>query len=121
MREGITLSHFILFETQQPVCSCKQIIVKRTILRILTFCDISSDHFMVFGLHSIMPSVDKTIDSANGSLDINEDTSLPVVYVICNGKILDQEGYLVHADSVINQETIEQLENKYLDLISQCM
>ena len=52
-------------------------------------------------------------------LNITEDTSLPVVYVIRNGKVLDQVDYLVHEDSTINQETTEQLENEYLNLISE--
>ena len=52
-------------------------------------------------------------------LNITEDTSLPVVYVIRNGKVLDQVNYLVHEDSTINQETTEQLENEYLNLISE--
>ena len=50
-------------------------------------------------------------------LNITEDTFLPVVYVIRNGKVLDQVNYLVHEDSTINQETTEQLENEYLNLI----
>lgn len=52
-------------------------------------------------------------------LNITEDTSLPVVYVIRNGKVLDQVDYLVHEDSTINRETTEQLENEYLNLISE--
>lgn len=52
-------------------------------------------------------------------LNITEDTSLPVVYVIRDGKILDQVDYLVHDDSTINQEATDQLENEYLNLISQ--
>ena len=79
------------------------------------------DKVYYFNPENIKYKKDKKYNEVIKLFDINEDTSLPVVYVICNGKILDQEGYLVHADSVINQETIEQLENKYLDLISQCM
>lgn len=52
-------------------------------------------------------------------LNLKKDMSLPVVYVIRDGKVLDQVNYFIHEDSTINQETIEQLENDYLNLISQ--
>lgn len=64
---------------------------------------------------------DKKYKEVNKLLDITDDTSLPIVYVIHNGKILDYVDYLVHEDSTINQDTTEQLENKYLNLISQYM
>lgn len=52
-------------------------------------------------------------------LDIDNDISLPIVYVIKDGKVIDQVDYSIHDDSTINKETTRQLENEYLNLISQ--
>ena len=72
-----------------------------------------------FNLENVKHKKSKKYKEVAKLLNITEDTSLPVVYVIRNGKVLDQVDYLVHEDSTINQETTEQLENEYLNLISE--
>ena len=79
------------------------------------------DKVYYFNPENVNYKRDKKYDEVIKLFDINENTFLPVVYVIANGKILDQVSYLVHDDSAVNQETTEQLENKYLDLISECI
>ena len=51
-------------------------------------------------------------------LQLNNDSFLPIVYVIENGKIIDQVDYPVHDNSAINDDARERLENEYLDLLS---
>lgn len=52
-------------------------------------------------------------------LDIQSDDFLPIVYVVKDGQIVDRVNYFVHEDSTINEETTKQLENEYLNLLSQ--
>lgn len=52
-------------------------------------------------------------------LDLNEDSSLPIVYIISDGKVIDSADYLVHEDSSMDEDSAVQLEKEYLDLISE--
>ena len=62
---------------------------------------------------------DKDYKKVSKLLELDHDISLPIVYVIKNGKVVDQVDYSIHDDSTINKETTKQLENEYLNLISQ--
>lgn len=72
-----------------------------------------------FNPDSIKHKQSKKYNEVMKLLDIDEDTSLPVVCVIHDGKVVDRVDYFVHENSSINEETTEQLENEYLNLISQ--
>ena len=52
-------------------------------------------------------------------LDLNADSSLPIVYIISDGKVIDSADYLVHEDSSMDEDSAVQLEKEYLDLISE--
>ena len=52
-------------------------------------------------------------------LNLSNKDSLPIVYVISNGSVIGQVDYFVHEDSSIDQNSIEELENDYLSLISE--
>ena len=72
-----------------------------------------------FNPDSITHKKNKKYEEVMDLLNIDEDTSLPVVCVINQGKVIDCVSYSVHEDSTINQETTKQLEDEYLNLISQ--
>lgn len=52
-------------------------------------------------------------------LDLDKDSSLPIVYIISDGKVIDSVNYLIHEDSSIDEDSAEQLEKEYLDLVSE--
>lgn len=61
---------------------------------------------------------DNKYEEVEKLLQLNNDSFLPIVYVIENGKIIDQVDYPVHDNSAINDDARERLENEYLDLLS---
>ncbi len=77
------------------------------------------DKVYYFNPDSINYKKHKKYDEVIKLLDINEETTLPVVCIIDGGKVVDRVNYSVHENSTINEETTKQLENEYLNLISQ--
>lgn len=51
-------------------------------------------------------------------LQLDEESSLPIVYVIVDGKVVDHVDYPIHDDTSIDDRSINQLEDEYSDLIS---
>lgn len=48
-----------------------------------------------------------------------EDSSLPTLYYISEGRVIDYVDYQVNNDSDISEKSMSELENQYFDLISQ--
>ncbi|HIR48383.1 MAG TPA: hypothetical protein IAB35_00205 [Candidatus Faecimonas gallistercoris] len=51
-------------------------------------------------------------------LELKEDSYLPIVYVIVSGKVVDHVDYPVHDDVSLDDNSVEELEEEYSDLIS---
>lgn len=52
-------------------------------------------------------------------LQLKENDSLPIVYVISDGKVLGSVDFSIHEDISVDEKSAEQLEQEYLDLLSQ--
>ncbi len=52
-------------------------------------------------------------------LDYDKDSTLPIVYIISDGRIVDQVDYVITENATIDKDSAEKLEIRYSDMISQ--
>ena len=76
------------------------------------------DKVYYFNPNKLKNKEDNDYEQVIDLLQLEEDSSLPIVYVYEKGKIIDQVDYPVHDDSSINDDFKKQLEDEYLDLLS---
>ena len=76
------------------------------------------DFVYYFNPETVKDKNSKEFKTITENLKVEEDSNLPIVYVIKNGKIIDQVDYPIHDDTSLDNKDKKQLEDEYSDLIS---
>ena len=88
----------------------------QTLNKVVT--DAKIDEVYYFNPETVRNKDSKQYKNLAELLQLDEESSLPIVYVIIDGKVVDHVDYPIHDDTSMDDHSINQLEDKYLDLIS---
>lgn len=80
--------------------------------------DAKIDEVYYFNPETVRNKDSKQYKNLAELLQLDEESSLPIVYVIVDGKVVDHVDYPIHDDTSIDDRSINQLEDEYSDLIS---
>ncbi len=76
------------------------------------------DMVYYFNPGTIKNKNNKKFKTITEHLNIEENSNLPIVYVIIDGKVVDHVDYPIHDDASIDDKNEKNLEEEYSDLIS---
>ena len=76
------------------------------------------DRVYYFNPGTIKNKNNKKFKTITEHLNIEENSNLPIVYVIIDGKVVDHVDYPIHDDASIDDKNEKHLEEEYSDLIS---
>ena len=76
------------------------------------------DMVYYFNPGTIKNKNNKKFKTITEHLNIEENSNLPIVYVIIDGKVVDHVDYPIHDDASIDDKNEKHLEEEYSDLIS---
>lgn len=80
--------------------------------------DAKIDEVYYFNPETVRNKDSKQYKNLAELLQLDEESSLPIVYVIVDGKVVDHVDYPIHDDTSIDDRSINKLEDEYSDLIS---